>query len=148
MVDPIKVCAEINMYDPSLLPSLQCTLQCMRYAQKCITGTQTFPISKFGGWKHTTGFHKLSEANQQQALKHLKQYRCYINRSVVANRGGQWTLWKRGGICLSPASLEISQTNKSQKNTTLRRRGENISSSLKKRRKHTQCVRAPIRVQF
>ena len=54
MVDPIKGCTEIDLHDPSLLPTLQCTLQCMGHAQKCITGTQTCPISKLGGWKHTT----------------------------------------------------------------------------------------------
>ena len=48
MVDPIKGCAEINLNDPSLLPTLKCTLQCMRPTLKCITGTQTFPISKLG----------------------------------------------------------------------------------------------------
>ena len=71
MVDPIKGCAEINLYDPSLLPTLQCTLQCMRHAQKSIIGTQTFPVSKLGGWKHTTAFHKSSQANRHQVLKHL-----------------------------------------------------------------------------
>ena len=39
---PIKGCAEINLHDASLPPTLQCTLQCMGYAQKCITGTQIF----------------------------------------------------------------------------------------------------------
>ena len=92
MVDPIKGSAEVNLKDPSLLPTLQCTLQCMRHALKCITGTQTFPISKLGGWKHTTAFHRSSEVNRHQALKHLRQYRCYGNRSVVGNRGGRWTL--------------------------------------------------------
>ena len=29
----------------------------MGHAQKCITGTQTFPISKLGGWKHSTPLH-------------------------------------------------------------------------------------------
>ena len=29
MVDPIKGCTEINRHDPSLLLTLQCTLQCM-----------------------------------------------------------------------------------------------------------------------
>ena len=29
MVDPIKGCTEINLHDPSLLPTLQCTQQCM-----------------------------------------------------------------------------------------------------------------------
>ena len=109
MVDPVKGSAEINLKDPSLLPTLQCTLQCMRHAQKCITGSQTFPISKLGGWKHTTAFHKSSEANRHQALKLLRQYRCYGNRSVVGNRGGRWTLWNRGDIGLSPASRETAQ---------------------------------------
>ena len=45
-----------------------------RHAQKYITGTQTFPISKLGGWKHTTAFHKSSKTNRHQALKHLRQY--------------------------------------------------------------------------
>ena len=72
MVDPIKGCAAINLYDRSLLPTLQCTLQCMRHAQKCITGTQTFPISKLGVWKPTTAFHKSSKADRHQALKHLR----------------------------------------------------------------------------
>ena len=50
---PIKGCAEINVYYPSFLPTLQCTLQCVWHAQICIRGTQTFPISKLGGWKHS-----------------------------------------------------------------------------------------------
>ena len=56
----------------SCMPTLQCTLQCMRHTQKCITVTQTCPLSKLGGWKHTTAFHKSSEANRHQALKHLR----------------------------------------------------------------------------
>ena len=48
------------------------------------------------GWlKHTTAFHKSSEAIRHQALKHLGQYRCCENRSVIGNRGGWWTLWNR-----------------------------------------------------
>ena len=49
MVDPMKGCAEINLHDPSLLPTFECTLQYMEHAKKCITGTQTFPVSKLGG---------------------------------------------------------------------------------------------------
>ena len=67
MVDPVKSCTEVNLHDPSLL-------QCMGHAQKCITGTQTFPISKLGGLKDTTGFHKSSKTNRHQALKHFRQY--------------------------------------------------------------------------
>ena len=68
----------------SLLPTLQCTLQCMRHAQKCITGIQTFPISKLGGWKQTTAFHKSSEVNRHQALKHLGQH------TDIMEIGGNW----------------------------------------------------------
>ena len=98
-----------------LLPILQCTLQCMRHTQKCITGSQTFPISNLCGSKHTTAFHKSSEANRHLALKHLRQYWCYGNRSVVGNRGRRWTFWNRGDICLTPASRETTQTNKPPK---------------------------------
>ena len=56
MVDSIKGCIEVNLQDPSLRPTLQCTLQCMGHEQKCITGTKTFLISELGGWKHTTTF--------------------------------------------------------------------------------------------
>ena len=59
-------CAEINLFDPSLLPTLLCTLHCVRHAQWCITGTQTFLISKLCGWKHTTAFHKSFESNWHQ----------------------------------------------------------------------------------
>ena len=103
---------------PYLLPTLQFTLQCMWNAQKCITCIQTFLISILGSWKHTTAFHKSSDENQHQGLKHHRQYWCYGNQSVVGNRGGQWTLWNRGDIGLSPASREITQTNKPPKHYT------------------------------
>ena len=54
MIHSIKGCAEVNQHNPCLLPTFQCTLQCMGHTQKCITGTHPFPISKMGGWKHTT----------------------------------------------------------------------------------------------
>ena len=100
MVDPIKSSAEIDLHNPGLLPTLQCTLQCMWHTQKCITGTQTFLISKLGGWKHTTVFHKSSETNCHQMLKHLWQYWCYGNWSVIGNREGRWTFWNLGDIGL------------------------------------------------
>ena len=83
LVDPIEGCTKINLYDPNLQLTLQCTFQCMRHSQWCITSTQTFLISKLDGWKHTTAFHKSSEAKRHQVLKHLRQYRCYENQSVV-----------------------------------------------------------------
>ena len=83
MVDPFKSCTEINLHDPNLLLTLQCTLKCMGYAQKYITGTQTFP-QQTGGWMHTTAFQKSSNTNRLQALKHLRQYWCYGNRSKLA----------------------------------------------------------------
>ena len=73
MVNHIKGCTLINLHDPSLLPTLQCTLQCMEHAQKCITGTETFPISQLGGGKHTIAFNKSSKTNRYPVLKHLRQ---------------------------------------------------------------------------
>ena len=67
MVDPINGCTEVNLHDPSLLPTLQCTLQCLEHSQKCITGTPTFSVHKLGGRKHTTAFHKSSKTNRHQA---------------------------------------------------------------------------------
>ena len=118
MDDPIKCCAEINLYRPSLLPTLQCTLQCMRQAQKYITGTQTLPISKLYGRKHTTAFHKSSQAHRHQTLNYHRQYWSYRNRSVIDNRGGRWTLWNTDDIGLSQASWETTQTNKPPKHYT------------------------------
>ena len=42
MVHPIKGCTEISLHDPSLLPTLQSTLQCMGHAQKCIIVPRPF----------------------------------------------------------------------------------------------------------
>ena len=50
MVDPIKGCTEINLHDPSLLPTLQCTSKCMGQAQKCITGNHADLSDKKTGW--------------------------------------------------------------------------------------------------
>ena len=115
IVDPIKGCTEINLHDPSPLPTLQCTLQCMWHTQTCITGAQKFPISKLGGWKHTTAFHKSSKTNRHQALKHLRQNWCYGNRSVIGNRGWWWTFKNWADIGLSPTNRETTQTNKPPK---------------------------------
>ena len=85
MVDSIKVCTEINLHIPSLLPTLQCILQCMGQQQKCITGTQTFPISKLGGWKHTTAIYKHTTAIYKLFKPHrhqaLKQFWCIVKHS-------------------------------------------------------------------
>ena len=35
---PLYYMVKYNLHDPSLLPTLQFTLQCMGHAQKCITG--------------------------------------------------------------------------------------------------------------
>ena len=145
MVDPIKSCTEVNLHDPSLLPTLQCTLQCMGHTQKCITGTQTFPISKLCSWKDTTAFHKLSKTNRHQVLKHLRQYWCYGNWLVIINRRGRWTFRNRGDIGLSPASRETSQTNKPLKHYT--KTGAITSVLLRKRGNIPKFVSATIRVQ-
>ena len=65
---------------------------------------QAFPISKLGGWKHTTAFHESSKTDRHQALKHLRQHWCYGNRSVIGNRGRGWTLRDWNDIGLSPTS--------------------------------------------
>ena len=55
------------------------TLFSVSYTHKCIAGIQTFPISKLGGWKHTTASHKSSEVNRHLVLKHFRQYWCFGN---------------------------------------------------------------------
>ena len=146
MVDPIKSSAEVDLHNRGLLSALQCTLQCKWHTQKRITGTQTFPISKLGGWRHTTVLYKSSETNHHQTLKHLWQYWCYGNWSVIGSRGGRWTFWNWGDICLSPASRETTQTKKPSKHHT-ETWNQNISRSLQKERKHTKRVSATKRVQ-
>ena len=142
---PIKGCTEVDLHDLSLLPTLQCTLQCMGLAQKCITGTQTFPISKLGGWKHTTAFRKSSKTNRHQTLKHLRQYLCYGNWSVIGNRRGRWTFRNWVTLaCLQQAGKLPRRT--SRRNTTLRRGAITSEVLLRKKRKHTQWVSATIRV--
>ena len=97
----------------------------------CITGTQTCPISKLGGLKITTAFHKSSKTNWHQTHKHLRQYWYYGNRSVIGNRGRRWTFRNLGDINLSPESRETTQMNKPPKHYT--RRGVITSVLLRKR---------------
>ena len=91
MVDPINGCADINMHGSCLLLTLQYTLLCIGHAQKCITGTQTFPISKLGGWKHTstslrsTNRPRRRDAKPSNTLDNV--YWFYGNRSVEEDRG-------------------------------------------------------------
>ena len=89
MIDPIKSCTEINLQDPGLLPTLQCTLQCMGHTQKRITGSQTLLISKLGGWKHSAIFHKSSRTNPHQAviLASLQQVGNYQPSAVLLRKG-------------------------------------------------------------
>ena len=86
---------------------------------------------QLGGWKDTTAFHKSSKTNRHQVLKHLRQYRCYGNWSVVGNRGGRWTLFFGIGVtlaCLQQAGKLPRRTNKPPKHNT-KTGGQNISSS-------------------
>ena len=109
--------ALVNLYFSKLS---RLTLQFMGHAQNYITCTQTFTLTKLVGCKHTTTFHETSEMNRDQMLKHLGQYSCYVNMSVIGNRGGRWTFRNWDDISLSPASRANTQTN-SRQNTTLRR---------------------------
>ena len=82
-----------------------------------------------GYWKHTTVFQISSNRNRHQTLKHLRQYCCCGNRSVIGNRGGRWAFRNRGDIDLSPARRETTQANKSPKHFTKMGGGANISSA-------------------
>ena len=114
MIHPIIICDEVNLHNPSLLPTLHCTLQCMGHTQKCIPGTQTFPISKLGSYRSTLLRSISSKTNRHQTLKHFRQHWCYENRLAIGNRGGGLGLWvlQWDDIGLSPASRKITQTNK------------------------------------
>ena len=118
MVDPIKGCTEINLHNFRFLPALQCTLQCMGHAQKCITESKTFPLSNMGGWKRTTSFHKSSKTYRHQALKPLRQYLCHGNWSEIGNRGGRRTFRNWSAIGLSVASRNLSRRNNYPDETT------------------------------
>ena len=80
IVDPIKGCAEVKLRNRSILNTLQWILQCMGHTQKYMTSIQTFPISKLGGFNHTTAVLESSETNRYQVLEHLRQRWCYGNR--------------------------------------------------------------------
>ena len=114
MVDYKKGCAEVNLHNPSLLPTPQWTLPRMEYLQKCVS----FPISKLGGWKHTTAFHKSSKMNRHQMLKHLRQHWCNRNCPAVGNRLGQWSLWNWGDIGMPQTSRKSTHTKKPPKHLT------------------------------
>ena len=106
MVDAIKGGVVINLHDTNLLPTLSSTLKCMGHEQKCIAGTQTFPISKLGGWKYTIGSINCPRQTN------TRQYWCHGNWPPIGNRGGLWTFQNLGDIVLSPANRETTVTNK------------------------------------
>ena len=129
MVDPIKFCTEINLHDPSLLPTLQWTFQCKGRAQNFFT--DTFPISKLGGWKHTTGLNILSKTYRHQALNPLN------NTDVMEI--GRWLATEEDGepfwigvtlACLQQAGKLPRRT--SRRNTTLRREARTLAVFLRK----------------
>ena len=75
--DTIKSSAEVDLHNPGLLPAFQCTKVHHRYPN--LSDKQT-------GWLEcTTVFHKSSETNRHQTLKHLGQYWCYGNWSAIGN---------------------------------------------------------------
>ena len=99
--------------------------------QKCITGTQTFLTSKLGGWKHTTAFHKLSQTNRHQTLKHRRQHWYNSNLSVIGNSGGRSTFQNWSDIGQEAGKLH---KRRSCQNTVLRR-GASTSAVLFRKRK-------------
>ena len=84
----IKDCPEINLHDPSLLHTLQCTLQSMGHTQKFMTGTQIFPISKQGGWKQGSKFEfklKFSALLKAYDVKYILKtvHTCKARLSII-----------------------------------------------------------------
>ena len=138
MVAPIKGCTEMNLHAPSLLPIQQCTLQCMGFEQKCITGTQTFPISKLRGWKLTTAFSKSSKTNRHQELQHLRG----LDNTDVIEIGRLLAREEHGetfeiGVTLASLQKTRKLPRRTSRRNTTQDRGPNISRSLKNR-KQTQ----------
>ena len=128
MVDPIKGYTEINLQHTYLLSTLQCTFQCMGHTKKCITGTQILPLSKLGGWKDITEFHKSSETNRHHTDAHTPQTIPMLWESVGNwQQRGLWTFRNSGDIGFSLASRKLPRRT-SCRNTTPRW-GPNISSS-------------------
>ena len=82
--------------------------------------------------KHTPAFQKSSETNRHQTHKHLRQHLCY----GIVFREGRCTFRDRGDIYLYPASRETTRTKKTPKDH-IKMLGQNISSSLQKKMKHT-----------
>ena len=82
-------------------------LQYLGHAQWWITGAQTFSISKLGGWKQTTAFHRRSNTIDCTDVIKIDWLFC--------NRGGRWTLRNWDDIGQSPGSRETTQANKSPK---------------------------------
>ena len=133
MVDPIKCCAEISLQDPTLLPSLQCTLPCMRHAEKCITGIQTFPISKLGGWKHTS-LHSINrprrtDTRRSNTLDNTDVME--IDRQLATEEDGRPFGIGVTLACLQQAGKLPRRT--SRRNTTLRRGARTSAVLLRKR---------------
>ena len=116
----------------------------MWHTQKCTTGTQTFPISKLGGWKYITEFHKSSKTNRHQAFKYIPILMLWKS---IENCQQKRAVELRIGVtlaCLQQAGKLPRRT--SHRNTT-QKRGTITSAVLKKFRKHTQWVSAIIRVK-
>ena len=98
-----------------------CTLQYMKYEQRCITDTKTFPISKLGGWNHTILCSiKSPRRTDPKCSNTLESYTRLMLWKSVYNWHLMRTVKFWGDIGLSPASSETTQTNKPLKHYTLR----------------------------
>ena len=136
----------------------------MGHTQKCITGTQTCPINKLGGWKHTINRPRRSDTK-------YCGYWWYVtgggdvtdygggqtssgnwHLSVIGNRGGWWTFRNWGDIYLSTTSVETTQTKKQWKQYS-ETGGQTSCSSPRKWRKISvgaaiMCYRWRVRLSF
>ena len=118
---------------PNSSKLMQAFLSVMEYSPRLPQDTKSLRSCSGNRYRH-------------QTLKHLGQYWCYGNWSVIGNRGGRWSFWNWGDIGLFPASRVTTKTKKPSKHHT-EMGSQNISRSLQKERKHTKRVSATIWVQ-
>ena len=77
-----------------------------KWTTKLATCTQTFPLIKLGGWKHSIAFHKASEtidATQSNTLDNTD----VMERSVIGKWGGRRSFrdWGDIGLCAAAGKL-------------------------------------------
>ena len=95
----------------------------------------------------TSAFHKPAKTNRHQTLKHLGQFRCYWNLSIIGQWGGMWN------VCIWGDIVTLQQTGKlpkrsSRRNTTPRRGARTSATLFENKQETTICVSATIGIQI